>query len=130
MGGPSAGIAGQRLDHLSICDWRADGRRVQIVIDAAPSAQLRFFNQLAEQLQFHNPDPEFRPRQLRGIGDDGAYGGAGAWWTRSTKQLVAYAKKRIVRVRVVDESSGDTERRRAAARVARLSIRRLNEPAS
>jgi hypothetical protein len=116
--------------NLSICDWRADGRRVQIVIDAAPSAQLRFFNQLAEQLQFHNPDPEFRPRQLRGIGDDGAYGGAGAWWTRSTKQLVAYAKKRIVRVRVVDESSGDRERRRAAARVARLSIRRLNEPAS
>jgi hypothetical protein len=35
-----------------------------------------------------------------------------------------------VRVRVVDESSGDRERRRAAARVARLSIRRLNEPAS
>ena len=103
---------------------------MQIVIDAAPSAQLRLFNQLAEQLQFHNPDPEFRPRQLRGIGDDGAYGGAGAWWTRSTKQLVAYAKKRIVRVRVVDESSGDRERRRAGARVARLSIRRLNEPAS
>jgi hypothetical protein len=102
---------------------------VQVVVDAAPSAQLRFFNQLAEQLQFHNPDPELRPRQLRGIGDDEAYGGAGAWWTRSTKQLVAYAKKRIVRVRVVDESIGDGARRRTATRVARLTISRLSGPA-
>jgi hypothetical protein len=110
---------------LSICDWRGGGLRVQIVVDAAPSAQLRFFNQLSEQLQFHNPDPAFRPRQLRGIGDDGAYGGAGAWWTRSTKQLVAYADKRIVRVRVVGRGYGDRARRRSAVRVARLSIERL-----
>jgi hypothetical protein len=114
--------------NLSICDWRGGGLRVQVVVDAAPHAQLRFFNQLSEQLQFHNPDPEFRPRQLRGIGDDTAYGGAGAWWTRSTKQLVAYAKKRIVRVRVVDEHLGDRQRRRIAARVARRVVRRLSGP--
>jgi hypothetical protein len=46
------------------------------------------------------------------------------------KQLVAYAKKRIVRVRVVDEGIDDRARRRAAAQVARLTIRRLSEPAS
>ena len=131
-GWPDGRPASQANDstNLSICDWRAGERRIQIVVDAAPSAQLRFFNQLSEQLQFHNPDPEFRPRQLRGIGDDVAYGGAGACWTRSTKQLVAYAKKRIVRVRIIYESIDDRARQRAAAQMARLTIRRLSEPAS
>ena len=115
---------------LSICDWRGGGLRVQLVIDAAPSAQLRFYNQLAEQLQFHNPDPEYRPRQIRGIGDDGTYGGAGAWWTRATKQLVAYKSKRILKIRVVDESLGDRARRRTAVRVGRASFARLSGPAS
>ena len=115
---------------LSMCQWRGRGVRVQMIADSAPRAQLRYYNQLSEQLQFHNPDPGLRPRQLRGIGDDGAYGGAGAWWTRSTKQLVAYAKKRILRVRVIDESIDDRARQRAAAQMARLAIRRLSEPAS
>jgi hypothetical protein len=114
---------------LSICDWRGGGLRVQLVIDAAPSAQLRFYNQLAEQLQFHNPDPEYRPRQIRGVGDDGTYGGAGAWWTRATKQLVAYKRKRILKIRVVDEELGDQERRRTAVRVGRASFERLSAPA-
>jgi hypothetical protein len=115
---------------LSICDWRDGGLRVQLVIDAAPSAQLRFYNQLAEQLQFHNPDPEYRPRQIKGVGDDGTYGGAGAWWTRATKQLVAYKAKRILKIRVVDESIGDRARRRTAVRVGRASFARLSAPAS
>jgi hypothetical protein len=115
---------------LSICDWRGGGLRVQLVIDAAPSAQLRFYNQLAEQLQFHNPDPEYRPRQIRGVGDDGAYGGAGAWWTRATKQLVAYKNKRILKIRVVAEGLGDRVRRRTAIRVGRASFARLSAPAS
>jgi hypothetical protein len=60
----AAGRSGLRLaprandsTDLSICDWRGGGLRVRLVIDAAPSAQLRFYNQLAEQLQFHNPVP-------------------------------------------------------------------------
>jgi hypothetical protein len=114
---------------LSICDWRGGGLRVQLVIDAAPSAQLRFYNQLAEQLQFHNPDPEYRPRQIRGVGDDGAYGGAGAWWTRATKQLVAYDNKRILKIRVVDDDLGDRARRRTAVRVGRATFGRLSAPA-
>jgi hypothetical protein len=115
---------------LSICDWRGGSLRVQLVIDAAPSAQLRFYNQLAEQLQFHNPDPEYRPRQIRGVGDDGTYGGAGAWWTRATKQLVAYKAKRILKIRVVDEYLADRARRRTAVRVGRVSFARLSAPAS
>jgi hypothetical protein len=115
---------------LSICDWRGGGLRVQLVIDAAPSAQLRFYNQLAEQLQFHNPDPEYKPRQIRGVGDDGTYGGAGAWWTRATKQLVAYKAKRILKIRVVDEDLADRARRRTAVRVGRVSFAQLSAPAS
>ena len=132
-----AGRPGLRLrparndsNDLSICDWRGGGLRVQLVIDAAPSAQLRFYNQLAEQLQFHNPDPEYRPRQIRGVGDDGAYGGAGAWWTRATKQLVAYRAKRILKIRVVDDGFADRARRRTAVRVGRASFARLSAPAS
>jgi hypothetical protein len=129
---PELGLSPTRNDSndLSICDWRGGDLRVQLVIDAAPSAQLRFYNQLAEQLQFHNPEPDYRPRQIRGVGDDGTYGGAGAWWTRATKQLVAYDKKRILKIRVVDDGFSDRERRRTAVRVGRESFARISAPAS
>ena len=55
------------------------------------------------------------------MGDDAAYGGAGAWWTRTKSQLVAYADERILRVRAPS--------RPVAVRVARLAFRRLSEPA-
>jgi hypothetical protein len=106
---------------LSICDWRGRGRRLQLVLDTAPRAQLRYYNQLAEQLQFYNADPQRRPYQIRRVGDDDAYGGAGAWWTRSKGQLVAYSDERILRVRA--------PQRRTAVRMARLAFRRLSEPA-
>jgi hypothetical protein len=107
---------------LSICDWRGRGRHIQLVLDSAPRAQLRYYNQLAEQLQFHNPEPRRRPYQLKHVGDDSAYGGAGAWWTPSKSQLVAYADERILRIRIVDG------KRRAAAELARRAFRRLSEP--
>jgi len=105
---------------LSICDWRGGDTRVQLIVDSAPKAQLRYYNQLAEQLQFHNPEPSRRPYQLKHVGDDSAYGGAGAWWTRSKGQLVAYRDERILRVRAPS--------RRAAVRVARVTFRRLSDP--
>jgi hypothetical protein len=111
---------------LSVCLWRAPGVRVQMIADSAPRAQLRYFNQLAEQQQFFNPDPKRRPYQIKGVGDDSAYGGAGAWWTRTKSQLVAYSKNRILRVRVVGRGLDDAEKRRAAARLGRLGFRRLS----
>ena len=105
---------------LSICDWRGTGVRVQLVLDTAPRAQLRFYNQLSEQLEFYNQDRLRRPYKLRHVGDDKAYGGAGAWWTKTKKQLIAYDDNRILRVRAPD--------RRSAARVARRAFRRLSEP--
>jgi hypothetical protein len=106
---------------LSICDWRAGGLRVELVLDTAPRAQLRFYNQLSEQLEYYNQDRLRRPYQLKHVGDDKAYGGAGAWWTKSKKQLIAYADNRILRVRAPDQAS--------AARVARATFRKLSEPA-
>lgn len=131
-GRPRAALEARANDStdLSICDWRGGGMRVQMIIDAAPRAQLRYYNQLSEQLQFFNADPERRPYQVKGVGQDSAYGGAGAWWTRSKSQLAAYAKKRIVRVRVVGRGFGDRAKRRPAARLARLCLRRLSAPAS
>jgi hypothetical protein len=119
--------ATESLD-LSACDWQG-GRvgDVRLIVDSAPSAQLRFFNQLSEQLEYHNRDAAGgqRPVQIRGVGEDSAYGGAGAWWTPARKQLVAYARRRIVRVRVVVEGLGGAARRRAAERVARIAFARL-----
>ena len=105
---------------LSICDWRGGGERVQLIVDSAPRAQLRYYNQLSEQLQFYNQDPQRRPYKIKRVGDDSAYGGAGAWWTRTKGQLVAYADARILRIRA--------PMRRDAVQVARLTFRRLSEP--
>jgi hypothetical protein len=105
---------------LSICDWRGGGLRVQLVLDTAPRAQLRFYNQLSEQLEYYNQDRLRRPYQLKHVGDDSAYGGAGAWWTKSKKQLIAYADNRILRIRTPDQES--------AVRVARVAFRRLSGP--
>ena len=106
---------------LSICDWRGSGgERVQLIVDSAPRAHLRYYNQLSEQLQFYNQDPQRRPYKIKHVGDDAAYGGAGAWWTRSKGQLVAYADARILRIRAPT--------RRDAVQVARLTFRRLSEP--
>jgi hypothetical protein len=111
---------------LSVCQWHAPGLRVQMIADSAPRAQLRYFNQLAEQQQFFNADPTRRPYQVEGVGDDSAYGGAGAWWTRTKAQLVAYSKNRILRIRVVGRGFNDAEKRRAAARLGRLGFARLS----
>jgi hypothetical protein len=105
---------------LSICDWRGRGVRVELVLDTAPRAQLRFYNQLSEQLEYYNQDRLRRPYQLENVGDDSAYGGAGAWWTRAKEQLIAYADDRILRVRAPT--------RQVAVRVARLAFRRLSAP--
>ena len=105
---------------LSVCDWRAGRLRAELVLDTAPRAQLRFYNQLSEQLEYYNQDPQRRPYQIKHVGDDSAYGGAGAWWTRSKGQLIAYADNRILRIRA--------PRKADAVRVARLAFRRLSEP--
>ena len=110
---------------LSICDW--DGRRahVKLFVDTAPKAQLRYYNLLAEQHEYYNANPGLKARQIRGVGEDSAYGGAGAWWTRARNQLVAYDHDKIVKLRVNVRGFSDARARAAAVRLAKKAVREL-----
>jgi hypothetical protein len=111
---------------LSICDWHG-GRvsDVKLMVDSAPRAQLRYYNLLAEQHEYYNADPARKARQIRGVGEDSAYGGAGAWWTRARNQLVAYDHDKIIKVRVNVRGFDDNTARAAAVRLAKRAVRRL-----
>jgi hypothetical protein len=129
-GPPLEGVPNDSLD-LSVCDWRGPGvELVKLMVDAAPSAELRFYNQLSEQLEYHNADPAQKPRQIKGVGQDSAYGGAGAWWTRARSQLIAFQRKRIMRLRLTVRGLDDAASRRAAVTLARRAFSRLSGPAS
>jgi hypothetical protein len=129
--GPELHASANNSFDLSICDWRGEGvALVKLLVDAAPSAELRFFNQLSEQLQFHNADPQRKPRQIKGVGRDSAYGGAGAWWSRAGSLLVAFKAKTILRLRVNVTGLGDAPSRRVAVILAKRAFARLSEPAS
>jgi hypothetical protein len=129
----AAAVGGARLEakpnnslDLTICEWHGGPvRSVKLLVDSAPRAQLRYYNLLAEQHEFHNSDPARKARQIKGVGQDSAYGGAGAWWTRATRQLVAYDHDKMVKVRVNVRGFGDHEARSAAVRLARRAVRRL-----
>lgn len=110
---------------LTICDWHGGLARVKLLVDSAPRAQLRYYNLLAEQHEFHNADPARKARQIKGVGQDSAYGGAGAWWTRATRQLVAYDNDKIFKLRVNVKGFGDSASRRAAVTLAKRAVREL-----
>jgi hypothetical protein len=113
---------------LTICEW-SGGRvgLVKLLVDSAPRAQLRYYNLLAEQHEFHNHDPERKARQIKGVGQDSAYGGAGAWWTRATRQLVAYDRDKIVKMRVNVGGFEDSAARAAAVALAKRAVRNLRD---
>jgi hypothetical protein len=115
---------------LTICEWRGGPvGSVKLLVDSAPRAQLRYYNLLAEQHEFHNADPARKARQIKGVGEDSAYGGAGAWWTRATRQLVAYDRERMVKIRVNVSGFGDREARAAAVTLAKRAVRELRRQA-
>jgi hypothetical protein len=115
---------------LTICEWHGGPvRSVKLLVDSAPRAQLRYYNLLAEQHEFHNADPARKARQIKGIGEDSTYGGAGAWWTRATRQLVAYDHDKIVKVRVNVSGFGDSEARATAVTLAKRAVRELRRQA-
>jgi hypothetical protein len=108
---------------LSICDWDRPGTHVKLFVDTAPKAQLRYYNLLAEQHEYYNADPELKARQIKGVGEDSAYGGAGAWWTRGRNQLVAYDHNKILKVRVNVDGWSDARARAAAIRIGKRAVR-------
>jgi len=116
--------ANNSLD-LSICEWNGTGRHFKLFVDTAPKAQLRYYNLLAEQHEYYNADPELKARQIKGVGEDSAYGGAGAWWTRGRNQLVAYDHGKIIKVRVNVDGWSDAQARAAAIRLGKRAVRKL-----
>lgn len=114
----------QSLD-LSICEWDARGTHVKLMVDTAPKAQLRFYNLLYEQHEYYNSDPELKARQIKGVGQDSAYGGAGAWWTRGRNQLVVYDHNSILKVRVNVRGWSDARARATAVRLGKRAVRKL-----
>ena len=133
----ASGAAGESLSarpnnslDLTICEWSGGRvRSVKLLVHSAPRAQLRYYNLLAEQHEFHNSDPARKARQIKGVGEDSAYGGAGAWWTRATRQLVAYDHDKIVKVRVNVAGFGDRAARAAAVTLAKRAVRELRKQA-
>jgi hypothetical protein len=110
---------------LSICDWQGGRATAKLMVDSAPRAQLRYYNLLAEQLEYYNADPGLKARQIRGVGEDAAYGGAGAWWTRARNQLVAYDRDKILKLRVNVPGFSDREAQAAAVKLAKRAVRNL-----
>lgn len=108
---------------LSICEWDGPGTHVKLFVDTAPKAQLRYYNLLAEQHEYYNADPELKARQIKGVGEDSAYGGAGAWWTRGRNQLVAYDHNKILKVRVNVDGWSDARARAAAIALGKRAVR-------
>jgi hypothetical protein len=110
---------------LSICEWDGPGQHFKLMVDTAPKAQLRYYNLLSEQHEYYNADPELKARQIKGVGEDSAYGGAGAWWTRGRNQLVVYDHNKILKVRVNVDGWSDARARAAAVSLGKRAVRRL-----
>ena len=125
--GSNSALRATRNDSLdlSICDWDGPGKHVKLMVDTAPKAQLRYYNLLAEQHEYYNADPERKARQIKGVGEDSAYGGAGAWWTRARNQLVAYDHDKILKLRVNVRGFSDARARAAAVRLGKKAVREL-----
>jgi hypothetical protein len=128
IGGRLAATPNNSLD-LSICEWDGPGRHVKLFVDTAPKAQLRYYNLLAEQHEYYNSDPELKARQIKGVGEDSAYGGAGAWWTRGRNQLVVYDHNKILKVRVNVDGWSDARARAASIRIGKRAVRKLRAAA-
>jgi hypothetical protein len=110
---------------LSICEWDGPGKHFKLMVDTAPKAQLRYYNLLSEQHEYYNADPELKARQIKGVGEDSAYGGAGAWWTRGRNQLVVYDHNKILKVRVNVNGWSDARARAAAIVLGKRAVRKL-----
>jgi hypothetical protein len=121
---PLAAKPNNSLD-LTICEWSGRGAHAKLMVDTAPRAQLRYYNLLYEQHEYYNADPGLKARQIKGVGEDSAYGGAGAWWTRARNQLVAYDHNKILKVRVNVRGFSDAKARAAAVRLTKRAVREL-----
>jgi Glucodextranase, domain B len=125
----AAGGAAATLDvtpndevNLTNCRWEATGTNVSVTIDSAPKAPLRYWHRITEQWEFYKQDPERNPQLVFGVGDDGTFGGAGAYWVPASGQLIALHGERIAIVALKLRGLDNKAQRGVAARIAQAAL--------
>jgi hypothetical protein len=119
--------ANDSLD-LSFCEFRERSGKeifVRIGLDTATRAVRRYYNLITEARQLPNildPAKENRLQLVRGVGDDGTYGGAGAFWIPSRLDLTSIKDERIVRVHFYVPGTPNGRAKRAAAELAKRAF--------
>lgn len=119
--------ANDSLD-LSFCRFRAPedlDLALSIGLDTATRAVRRYYNMLTEARQLPNifdPSRQQRPQLVFGVGDDGTYGGAGAYWVPLRAQLTSIRGDHIVKVHFYEPRVPSRKAKRAAAGLAKLAF--------
>jgi hypothetical protein len=110
--------------NLSVCRHTAPGVNVRLTLDTAPEVRRRYFNRVTELAQFNVHNRRQRPQPVQGIGDEDAYGPAGAYWLAGSRQLFALSGERQLIVQFAVRGVGEHDARAAAERLARLALDR------
>jgi hypothetical protein len=120
--------ANDSLD-LSFCEFRAlsgPDVYVKLTLDTAVGAIRRYYNMIAEARQLPSigtgGEEAHRPVLVRNVGDDGTYGGAGAYWIPATLDLNSIKDERIVKVHIYVPGASQQDAREAAAKLARRAF--------
>jgi hypothetical protein len=120
--------ANDSLD-LSFCEFRSQSgpeTYVKLTLDTAVRAVRRYYNLIAEARQLPSigtgGEESSRPELVRGVGDDGTYGGAGAFWIPSQLDLTSIKDERIVKVHTYVAGATRFEAREASAELAKRAF--------
>jgi hypothetical protein len=110
--------------HLSVCRFTARGINVRLTLDTAPQVRRRYFNRVTEQEQLNVHRPEARPHPIMDLGDEDAYGPAGAYWVPAYRQLFALSGERLLIIGFAVHGVGAGKAQIAAERLARAALER------
>jgi hypothetical protein len=99
---------------------------VKLTLDTAVRAVRRYYNLIAEARQLPNigtgGEEASRPVLVRKVGDDGTYGGAGAFWIPAELDLTSIKDERIVKVHLYVPGASQAAAREASAELARRAF--------
>jgi hypothetical protein len=120
--------ANDSLD-LSFCEFRSTSgpeTYVKLTLDTAVRAVRRYYNLISEARQLPSigtgGEEKSRPVLVRKVGDDGTYGGAGAFWIPSQLDLTSIKDERIVKVHTYVAGVSQTKAREASAALAKRAF--------
>ncbi len=112
---------------LSVCLYSGRGGLVRVSLDGASDATRRYYNMSTEAAEIPKLLGHHKNFLLvRNVGDDDTYGGAGAYWQRDSRRLIAIHDDRIQRVTATLDGTTDRQRRVLASRLARRVFARLD----